>query len=70
MSKAIAKETAKVFIRPELKTIVKTAGGILRSFHSTGLLAGSDPIFHEAPVAIFVTARTMMAIFISVSAEN
>lgn len=55
-SKEIAKEAAKEFIGSGIKEIVKTAGNFLHSFHGTDLLRGSDPIFHDAPVVIFVTA--------------
>ncbi|HAL82212.1 MAG TPA: hypothetical protein DCO83_08235 [Mucilaginibacter sp.] len=55
-SKEIAKTSAKEFIKSGVKDIVKTAGDLLHSFHSIDLFKWADPIFHGAPVVIFITA--------------
>lgn len=55
-SKEIAKTTAKEVIKSGFAGIVKTVGNLLHSFHSADLINGADPIFHGAPVVVFIAA--------------
>jgi nitroreductase len=55
-SKEIAKITAKEVIKSGIAGIVKTVGNLLHSFHTADLFKGADPIFHGAPVVIFIAA--------------
>jgi len=55
-SKEIAKTSAKEFLKSGVKEVVKTAGNLLHSFHNIDLFKWADPIFHGAPVVIFITA--------------
>ena len=56
-SNEIAKIAAKDFIKDSLKEPIKTIKNILHSFHRTGIFSGGDPIFHGAPVVIFITGH-------------
>jgi len=55
-SKEITAVAAKEFIRTGENNLLKTTGNVLHSFHGASLLKGTDPIFHDAPVVIFITA--------------
>jgi nitroreductase len=57
-SKEIAKTSAKEFLKSGVKEAVKTVGSLFHSFHSIDLFKWTDPIFHGAPVVIFITAPT------------
>ncbi|MFI5154043.1 MAG: nitroreductase [Chitinophagales bacterium] len=54
--KAIAKVALKDFSKSGVKGIVQTAGHLLHAMQNFNLQAITDPIFHGAPVVIFITA--------------
>jgi len=55
-SKEIAKAAAKGILRSGIKNIVKTASSALHLSHSIDFLKAQDPIFHGAPVVVFITS--------------
>ncbi len=55
-SKEIGKIAAKYFLKAGPRQIIKTIANLLEFPHSTRLFKGPDPVFHEAPVVIFITA--------------
>jgi nitroreductase len=55
-SKEIAHVALKEFAQPGIKKIVQTANHLLHFAHDFNFDALSDPIFHGAPVVIFITA--------------
>jgi nitroreductase len=58
-SKEIAKASAKGFLKSGIKNIVKTASSAIHFSHlSHGIdfFKAEDPIFHGAPVVIFITS--------------
>ena len=55
-SKEIVKASAKGIFKSGIKTIVKSATSAFHLSHGIDFLKAKDPIFHEAPVVIFVTA--------------
>jgi nitroreductase len=64
---------AKEFIRKGENNLLKTTGSPLHAFHGAGLLKGADPIFHDAPVVIFITAPKIdewAALDIGMCAQN
>lgn len=56
-SKAIAKASTKVFLKSGLKNIVKTAYSAFHLSHGVDFLKVEDPIFHGAPVVVFITSQ-------------
>ena len=56
--KAIAKVALKDFSKTGIRGIIRTAGQLLHFMHGFNLQAMTDPIFHGAPVVIFITAPT------------
>jgi len=55
-SKEIAAIAVKSFIKSGVKGIIQTAGHLLRLAHGFNFHAMEDPVFHGAPVVIFITA--------------
>ncbi len=55
-SKEIGKVTSAHFLRSGVKNIIKTATSAIRLSHGIDFLKTKDPIFHGAPVVIFITA--------------
>lgn len=55
-SKEIAKAATKVFLKTGVKNIVKTAVDAIHLSHGIDFFKGEDPIFHGAPVVIFITS--------------
>jgi len=55
-SKEIAKHALKDFSKSSPKSIIEKAGHLLHFAHNYSLRGLSDPIFHGAPVVIFITA--------------
>jgi len=72
-SKAITAIAAREFIRTGENNLLKTTGNPLHAFHGASLLKGSDPIFHHAPVVVFITAPKIdewAALDIGMCAQN
>jgi nitroreductase len=55
-SKEIAKTGVKEFIKAGPKQIIKTVVNFLHFPHGLNFLKSHDPVFHGAPVVIFITA--------------
>ena len=58
-SKETAKAAAKGMLKSGVKAVVKNALSSLSSFHlsdAANFVKGEDPIFHSAPVVIFIAA--------------
>jgi len=55
-SKEIAKIALKDFIKAGPKQIIKTVVNLLHFSHGIDLFKSPDPVFHGAPVVIFITA--------------
>ncbi|TAL60148.1 MAG: nitroreductase family protein [Bacteroidetes bacterium] len=55
-SKEIAKASAKGFLKSGIKNIVKTASSALHLSHGIDFFKGQDPIFHGAPLVIFISS--------------
>lgn len=55
-SREIAKVAAKDFIKAGPKQIIKTVVSLLHFPHSVDLFKSTDPVFHGAPIVIFITA--------------
>ena len=55
-SKEISKLALKDFSKLKPKNIIETAGHLLHFAHNFNFHALTDPIFHGAPVVIFITA--------------
>lgn len=55
-SKEIIRAAAKVFMKSGVKTILKTIKDSLHFGHALRFTKENDPIFHGAPVVIFITA--------------
>ncbi len=55
-SKEIAAVAIKEFSRSGIRNIVKTASHLLHFSHGFDFRAMEDPVFHGAPVVIFITA--------------
>ncbi|WP_295672664.1 nitroreductase [uncultured Mucilaginibacter sp.] len=72
-SSEITAVAAKEFIRTGENNLLKTTGSPLYAFHGASLLKGTDPIFHDAPVVIFITAPKIdewAALDIGMCAQN
>jgi nitroreductase len=72
-SKEIAKVVLKGVVQSGLKGIVKTAKEFLHFSHSPNFLNVSDPIFHGAPVVIFISSdrsNEWAALDIGMCAQN
>ncbi len=55
-SKEISGVALKGFAKSGIKEMIKTAGSLLHFPHSFNFHAMEDPVFHGAPVVIFITA--------------
>lgn len=55
-SKEISKASARIFLKSGLKNIIRTAKTAFHLEHGIDFFKGEDPIFHGAPVVIFITA--------------
>jgi nitroreductase len=55
-SKEIAKAAAKGMLQSGIKNIVKTASSALHLSHGIDFLTAKDPIFHGAPVVVFISS--------------
>lgn len=55
-SKQISKAAAKGILKSGIKEIVKTARDFLHFSHGLDFFKADDPIFHGAPVVIFITS--------------
>lgn len=55
-SKETAKAAAKVIFKSGIKGIVKAASSFLHFSHDMDFFKAEDPIFHGAPVVIFITS--------------
>jgi nitroreductase len=55
-SKAISGVAAKVMLKKGLKTIIKTAKDGFHLAHGFDFFNRKDPVFHSAPVVIFITS--------------
>lgn len=53
-AKEIAKAAAKSVLKSGLRNILKTSREFLHFTHGTGFLKADDPVFHGAPVVIFI----------------
>ena len=72
-SKEIGKSAAKHFIKSGPKQLLKTMKSLLHFSHKLDLLKEPDPIFHSAPVVIFITAprdNEWAALDIGMCAQN
>jgi len=56
VSREITDISANHYINTAVTNAVKTAGNLLHSFHDVDRLKRFDPIFHAAPVVIFLSA--------------
>ena len=56
ISNEIVKVAAKDILKPGLKQLIKTAKDLFHGSHFADFLNTSDPVFHGAPVVIFITA--------------
>jgi nitroreductase len=57
-SKEIGKVAATKFLKSGVENIVKTATSAIRLSHGADFFKFEDPIFHGAPVVIFITSPT------------
>lgn len=55
-SKEIAKSAAIEFLKSGIKNVVKAASDAIHLSHGIDFFKGDDPIFHGAPVVIFITS--------------
>lgn len=55
-SKSIAKASTKGFLRSGIRNIIHTAADAFHLAHGISFLKTDDPIFHGAPVVIFITS--------------
>jgi nitroreductase len=56
-SREIAKEGLKIIPKMGIKEVVKSiVSGITNLSHGIDFLMSKDPVFHEAPVVVFITA--------------
>lgn len=55
LSKEIARHLLKTMVKRGVKELIKTTKDVLHFPHSADFLKGEDPVFHGAPVAIFIT---------------
>ena len=55
-SKEISKAAIKGIVKSGIKGILKTGKDFLHFSHGTDFLTAADPIFHGAPVVIFITS--------------
>jgi nitroreductase len=56
ISGEIVKVAAKDILKPGLKQLIKTAKDLFHGSHFADFFNTSDPVFHGAPVVIFITA--------------
>ncbi len=55
-SKEISKVAAKTFIKTGVKQIIRSMVNLLHFPHGFNFLTAADPVFHGAPVVIFIAA--------------
>jgi nitroreductase len=55
-SKEIYKVALKEFVKAGIRKIIKTTRDILHFSHDTDFLKDDDPVFHGAPVVIFISS--------------
>lgn len=55
-STEIAKAVSKELLKEGLIGVAKIVGGALYKLHMGDLTKGPDPVFHNAPVVVFITA--------------
>lgn len=55
-SKEIAKAAAKGILKSGIKNIVKSASSAFHLSHGIDFLKAKDPVFHGAPVVVFITS--------------